>query len=473
METIIELLKSNPEQAIEKIKKQQKSVDEIKGYRKEYIDHDRTLRDTQVGNIQKDKNVGEGEKSKLVKAVKIPINFAKKIVTTSAAFEFGKPVTFTPSEDNNLAKMVKELWKVNRLDSLIQKLVKLKKSETQGAIQMYISDVSETSLLNKILVGMSLKSQKKEIKVKLLDNKSGIMTPYFNAEGNMILFMWQYENVDQDDKTINHVEIWDEKSFYHISDKTGKMEMSDPGKAHGFDRIPIVYVSQDFPEWYDVKEMIDRIETTMSKLGASNDYTAYPLLQIFGKVESFPDKDDNGKVLQFPITMDDDGKPIHGEAKFLTADTAAESQKLELEKLEDFIFSISQTPNLSFDNVKGLGNISGIALKLMFLDAMLKSSMNEGDNRTMVERLLNVIISGIVKTTNTAMANEAKSLYFDVEFNSILPEDLKEAVEIVTSATEAGVMSKKTAVGILSMTSNNEDELKQIDSESTLKTIPL
>jgi len=465
METIIELLNSNPELAIEKIKKQTKSVDKIKEYQKEYIEHDRTMRRSQVGNLQKDKVIGEGEKSKVVDAVRIPINFAKKIVTTSAAFELGKPVTLTPSVDNNLAKLVKEIWKVNRCDSTLQKILKLKKAETQGAIHVYIADVKESSLLNKILVTLALKSQKKEIKTKVLDNKNGIMTPYFDATGDLILFMWEYEVVNSDDKTVKHIEIWDDKLFYHFTDESGSMATSDKKKTHGFDRIPIIYDSQDFPEWFDVKEMIDRIETTMSKLGASNDYTAYPLLQIFGKVESFPDKDESGKVLQFPISMDDDGKPVHGKAEFLTADTAAESQKLELEKLEDFIYSISSTPNLSFDNVKGIGAVSGIALKLMFLDAMLKASMNEGENRTMIERLLNVIISGIVNTTTTSLKKDSETLYFDVEFNSILPDDLKEAVEIVSAATAAGIMSKKTGVSYLSMTDNADEELSQIERE--------
>lgn len=467
MKAIIDLIKDRPDEAIEKIKKQTKKVEQIKDYRKEYIEHDRTIRDTQVGKIQKDKTIGEGEKSKFVQAVRIPINFAKKIVNTSAAFEVGKPIDIIPSADNTLSKFIKEIWKVNRLNSLIQKLILLKKSETQGAVQFYMSDVKETSLLNKILTSLSIKSQKKEIKTKLLDNKSGIMTPYFDGQGNMTLFMWEYEINTDDDKAEKHVEIWDETYCYKLSDSSGKFQEYER-LPHGFDRIPIVYVSQDLPEWFDVKEMIDRIETSLSKLGASNDYTAYPLLQIFGKVESFPDKDESGKVLQFPIEIDDEGKQTHGKAKFLTADNAAESQKIELDKLEDFIYSVSSTPNLSFDNVKGIGSISGVAIKLMFMDAMIKASMNEGENRTMVERMLNIIVSGIVKTTNTSLANEAKTLYFDIEFNTILPDDLKEAVEIVSSAVEAGIMSKKTGVSYLAMTPNNEEELAEIEKDQNL-----
>lgn len=466
MEELLQKLATEPDKVIASIKEKSKDSNLIQSYQKEYKEHDRTIRDTQVGSIQKDKTVGTGEKSRQVKSVKIPINFAKKIVTTSSAFEVGKPVTLISSEDNNLSMLIKQLWKVNRMDSLIQKLVTLKKSETQGAIQFYINDLKENSILNKILVKIGLKSQAKEIKVKLLDNTTGVMTPYFDATGNMTLFMWQYQSKNTEGKIINNTQIWDEKNYHYLNDESGNMEYADSVKIHGFDRIPVVYVSQDEPEWFDVKELIDRIETSISKLGSSNDYTAYPLLKLFGEVQSFPDKDESGKVLMFPIQKDENDKLIQGNAEFLTADNATESAQLELDKLESFIYSISSTPNLSFDNVKGISGISGIALKLMFLDAMMKASMNEGDNRTMIERMINIIVSGIVNTTNTTLAKESDSLYYDIQFNSILPDDLKEAVETVSAAVNAKVMSRKTAVEYLGMNEDVDDELTLIADDA-------
>lgn len=468
-EELLQLLKSDPERVIEKIKTQSKDNEVIKAYQKEYKDHDRTIRDSQVGIIQKDKTVGSGEKSKSVKAVKIPIDFAKKIVSTATAFEVGKPVTLIPSEINDLSELIRMIWKTNRIDASLQKLVSLKKSETQGAVQFYITDITDNSLFKKILNFLKLSKQAKEIKSKILDNTKGTMTPYFDASGNMILFMWEYKAKNTSDKEISFAEIWNSQSCYYLNDDSGKMIVTkvDP---HGFDRIPVVYVNQDEPEWFVVRELIDRYETTLSKLGASNDYTAYPLLQIFGQVESFPDKDDSGKILQFPIKVDDDGKQIHGKAEFLTADNAAESAKLEFDSVKDLIYSISHTPDLSFDNVKGLGNVSGVALKLLFLDAVIKAKMNEGDNRTMIERILNIITSGIVKTTNTNLAKLSETLFYEIVFNSIIPDDVKSATDIIVSLREAGLLSTLTALKLIDMVENPEDELKLIDQENSSKT---
>jgi len=464
-EELLLQLKTDPESVIEKIRKQSKDNATITEYQKEFKDHDRTIRESQVGNIQKDKVIGSGEKSKSVKTVKIPIDFARKIVSTATAFEVGKPVTLIPSEVNALSDLIKMIWKTNRIDSLLQKLVSLKKSETQGAIQFYIADIADNSLFKKILNFLKLGKQVKEIKSKLLDNSKGVMTPFFDGSGNMILFMWEYKAKNQNDQEINHVEIWDSANYHYLNDEGGKMAYLDKVMPHGFDRIPIVYVNQDEPEWFVVRELIDRFETSLSKLGGSNDYTAYPLLQIFGTVNSFPDKDDSGKILEFPIKIDDDGKPVHGKAEFLTADNAAESAKLEFDNVKDLIYSISHTPDLSFDNVKGLGTVSGVALKLLFLDAVIKATMNEGDNRTMIERILNIITSGVVKTTNTGLAKFSESLYYDIVFNSIIPDDVKTATDIITSLKEAGLISTISAIKLLDLVENPEDELKLINSE--------
>lgn len=473
MENLLDRLKKEPEKVVETIRAKTKSREQIDSYQKEFYQNDRTIRDMQVGRVQKDKNVGTGASSKLVKAVRIPIKFAKKIVTTATAFEVGKPVTIVPSEENNLSKLIAQLWKVNRIDGKIQKLITLKKSETQAAMQFYIADLASESLLNRLLIKIGLKAQAKEIKCNILDNTSGIMTPYFDSSGEMIAFMWEYKGFDEvTGKDLNHVKIWDKDNYHYLNNANGKLAYQTNPTPHGFDRIPIVYVSQQEPEWFDVKEMIDRYEVAVSKLGASVDYSAYPLLQIFGEIQSMPDKDDAGKILRFPIKVDENGKEHHGKAEFLSSNDAIESAKFELENLKDLIYSISHTPDLSFDNVKGLGSVSAVALKLLFLDAVIKARMNEGDNRTMIERILNIIISGITKTTNTALASESQQLIFDIIFNSIVPDDVQSATDIIIKLKEAKLLSSETALKLIDLVEDPEQEMQLIKTENQAEPTP-
>ena len=461
MEELLKLLETSPEVAIKTLTAAKKDGEEIEKLIKEFKSLDRTIRPSQVANIQKDRPVGTGEKAKVVKAIRSIVPYQKKIVTTACAFEVGKPVTLSIDKTNELFEKVLFLWDENRIDDKIQKAKLIQKSQTEVAIQFYIKDT--VTIENK---------KAKDIKIKLLTNENGSMAPYFDETGDMVAFTWSFVT-KKDDKTIKHTWIWTDELCYKCSDESGSFALIDK-LPHGFGKIPIVYASQDNPEWYDVQSLIDRYETALSKLGASNDYSGYPLLKLYGELKDMPDRNDDGKTLRFPMKEVDSesGKTIHGDAEFLTNSNAPESVKLEMELLESLIYGLSSTPNLSFDNLKGsIGNISGIALKLLFLDSVIKSSMNEGYNRTMIQRIIKVLISGITKTTEQSLSKYVKDTLIKIQFNSILPDDLKEAVDIVTAAVNAGVMSKKTAVEYIDMTDDANVEVDAIINEVKDKVI--
>lgn len=471
MEELLQQL-SSPEgiqKALEQLKAQGKDPKQVENFIKEVDLKERTLRQTQVGQIQKNKTVGEGNKRKTVEAVRIPINFQKKIVNTGVTFEVGEPVTLVAKstvqgKEPQISELIKKLWKTNRVDSKIQQLIRLKKAQTQSALQFYITDIKEGSMIQKLLASLKITSQKKEIKVSVLDNKKGSMYPYFDAFGDMKAFVWSFITKDAGGKEFNNEWIYDEKNVYKISDTSGSMVL-DSTEPHGFTKIPIVYVSQEHPEWFDVQEMIDRIEVSLSKLGASNDYSGHPMLKIFGEVENAPDKDEDGKAWVIPMSIDDEGNVIKGDVDFLTNSNAPDSTKLELEKLEEYIEMVSQTPNVSLSKLKGIGDISAKAIRLLFIDAMMKAKLNEGDNRTAIERMINVMISGITNTTNTSLSGEAKDLYFEIQFNSILPDDLKEASDVMAVLVEKGLIAKKTAIEYLGMTEDVEGEMQMINTD--------
>ena len=458
----LDLLLAGPiDKAIKVLTSKKKDNELIAKYIKEFKNQDRTIRQSQVGNIQKDKQVGKGENSKTVKAIRSIVPYQKKIVTTSAAFEVGSPVTLIPNDVTDLSTEVLRLWEDNRIDDKIQKAKIIQKSQTECAFQFYIKDTLDIE--NKAV---------KDIKAKVLSNDEGSMAPYFDTSGDMIAFTWSFSSKNSEDKTIKNVWIWTDTLCYKCSDQSGTFALDD-NLPHGFDKIPIVYIAQEFPEWHEVESLIDRYETGLSKLGASNDYSGYPLLKLYGEVQSMPDRNDDGKTLKFPMKEVDNesGKTIHGDAEFLTNSNAPESVKLEMETLENLIYSLSSTPNLSFDNMKGsIGNISGVALKLLFLDSIIKSKMNEGDNRTMMQRIIKILISGVATTTNTKLSSKIKDTIIKIQFNSILPDDLKEAVDIVSAAKNAGVMSVKTAVEYLDMTENSEEEIALIKQEQVVAT---
>lgn len=428
---------------------QQKDQKVINNNFKEYVELNRFIRKTQIGFTQEDKLIGEGENQKLVIAARIAINFQKEIVEKSVAFEVGEAPTITPLSQNDLSDLVLKTWRKIRLDYKLQDAFKLKKSLTECAFLFNIHTDSE---------------KKRSIKCKILEHKNGIMSPHFDDFGDMDAFTWEF-TTKKETKEVKNIWIYDELNVYKYSDVNGTLELIED-IAHGFKRIPIVYMSQDFNEWKDVETIIDRNETSISRLVESNDYSGHPILALYGSVQSMADKDSSGKTLNFPIETTDEGKPVMGDAKFITNDNAPDAVKLELDQEKSLIYQITQTPNLSFDNLKGLGAISGVALELMFLDATLKAKNNEGENKTVIERCLNIITDGIVNVINLKLKSQQEGLEWDIKFNSILPSDIKTTIDNMKNGVEGGFISVKTAVEKTGLTNDTEEELELIKGDN-------
>lgn len=469
--SVKEILSADLKKGIEKLISQGKDHKVIENYSKEYYDLDRTIRPTQVGSIQKDRTIGTGNNQRVIKPTKAPVNFAKKIVTTSCAFEVGEPVTLTPSTDNDLFKQLLQLWKSNRMDSKLQDSKTVQKVETESAIHFFIRKSSQNAKVTQP-EGATL-----DIRSNVLKLEDGQMFPYFDAGNDMVAFTWKFLTKNSEGKDVNNTWVFDSTTVYKISDASGNVAI-DSEEAHGFDRIPIVYMQQKYPEWYDVEQLIDRYEVALSKLGEANDYSGHPILLTYGDVQTLPDKMDDGKTINFPIVFKDDdvSKPYNGDAKFLTRDNAPEAVKLEMETIRELVFSITQTPDISFEKMKSIGAISGVALRLMFLDPIIKAKMNEGQNRTIVERCINIMISGITGKVNVASKTQTNELVVDVTFNSILPEDLLENSIIAANGFSSRSMSMETRSKLLGLVFNVQDEVTKIENEfkasETVTTVP-
>jgi len=460
--TVSEIISADLTKAITTLTSQSKDKKIIENYVKEYTNLDRTIRDTQVGNVQKDKTIGTGNNQRLVKSIRSPVNYQKKIVTTSCAFEVGEPVTLSTATINDLFNELLRLWKSNRIDDKLQKAKTTQKSQTECAIHFFIAPKATGTKATQ----PTGTNEKIDIKSNVWTWKNGLMSPYFDATNDMKAFTWQFVTKNAEGKDVNNTWIFDETNVYKISNASGTLALDDT-QLHGFDRIPIVYMEQEFPEWYDVEGLIDRYEVALSKLGVSNDYSGHPILLTYGDLKVLPEMNDDGKTINFPIKFKDDdvNKPYNGDAKFLTNDNAPEAVKLEMDTIRELLFSITQTPDISFEKMKSIGAISGTALKLMFLDPMIKAKMNEGQNRTIVERIINILISGITGAVNVTSKAQTNELVVDVKFNSILPSDTLENSTIAANGFTSQSISRLERVKLLDLVTDVEAEVLRLAEE--------
>lgn len=437
---------------------------DVSGYIAEY-GGDRTARDEQVGN-REDKETDEGP----VTVNKIPVQFQKKIVRTASSFLFGRPITLeeetgqTEEENADLDEdgytpfqLLQEHWDKLRLDTLLLQMSEVVKSQTRAAI-----------LLRAIQDGKTGEEEKQDVKLKasLLTEKRGRLMPGIDEFGDMLVFVYQIDTKNAEGKDVKRNYVYFDVNVV-IVDDDGQDIVELETKAHGFQRIPIVYMSQEEPEWYEVKELIDRFEMMLSKFCDTNDYFASPFFKATGEFSQGLKRDETGKVFMLDVVETESGKLVPADVDVVAWDQAPDAVKLELETIKGLIFNLTDTPDLSFDNVKGMGNISGIALQLMFLAPLLKAKFSEAIYKTAVERLVNVVRAGMVYALND-VSPDFFQRKINVMFNNPLPINTQEVIAMLSEATNAKqILSQKTAVGLNPFVQDATAELAEIEKEKS------
>ncbi len=445
MADILELLSSENPDDIKKAHKMlsQNAKKEVLNNANEY-NNKRDIRKNQVGKRQNKVTGGE-----VIEVNKIAIPFQRKIVQSASSFLFGSPVNIVPNEATDLTETILDKWKELRLDATLLKFAEAVKSETEATLIFYEVDKKD---------GTPIK-----LKSRLLTSKNGKYYPYFDEYGDLIAFGWEYKKIEND-KDVVYLHVYTETQEFRYKKTDSNWQLIDKPTINLFGKIPIVYLSQDSPEWEYVKDLIDRFEMSFSKFCDTNDYFSNPKYKIKGKIEKIKQ---DAKAIYLDMVETEKGQIINGDVEIISWDRAPESLKLEFDTLILLIYFLSDTTNLTPSELKGLGAMSGVALQLMFMGSILKAKWDEGDYSVAISRVLNIIKTGVVNITNPELKPKDNNTSFDIQFTSVLPKNLKEIVETLVEANGGKpIISQETAVEQNPMVEDKVREVERLQEQN-------
>ena len=138
--------------------------------------------------------------------------------------------------------------------------------------------------------------------------------------------------------------------------------------------------------------MIHRVESMESTDADVNDRFANPAMVATAEVlNSLPKAEEEAKL----FILKEGGK-----VEYLTWDQASQSKANEYERLDKHILSKSFTPNIDFDNMKSLGNLSAKAIRKVMLLAVIKAEKRKETHDNYMNRTGNLLraILGYHKT---------------------------------------------------------------------------
>jgi len=389
----------------------------------------------------------KGERKGTLKRWKLPINYPQYINEIALVFIYGRPIKWTnQSEGTDKAfSAFQDLIKRTRFDSKVRQCKRLAGAETQSAMLFRVFRNNEN---------------KPDCQIRVLAKSKGDeIYARWDMYENLVSFAWGYYVKDSSTETSYHFDIFTPDVIYRCKRVLTGWEVVEELNPIG--KIPVILFQQD-KEWKGVEPLIEREEYIGSRTADTNDYFADPMFIVDTDIiKNMPDKNDENKTL-ISKGKDDVSKAAH----YLTWDSAPESKQKEIEWLQKHILTKTFTPNIDFESMKGLSNVSGKALKQMMLLADIKAQRHKEVHDELLDRTGNLVIAIIGNVLNIALRGECNILVVGHEFQEPFGEDIKETIENIAKAKDAEMLSTEGAIELNPLVKDKEQELKRIEKEN-------
>lgn len=393
---------------------------------------------------RKDKPIYDkkGNYLRMQKKWKIPIPYPEFINEIALVFLYGRPVKWSQESEgtDDVFEKYKNTLAEIRFDSAVREAKRLAGAEGSSAILYHVYKDEKNQ--PKLLLNVLSKSNNDEIYV-LKDQYKRLKA-----------FAWGYYLTESGGKTVYHVDIYTSDTIYEC--KRGSMGWDVIKRVNLTGKIPVLLFEQE-PEHKNVQPMIERVETKTSVDADVNDRFANPAMVATTEVlNSLPKQEEEAKLYILK-----DG----GEIKYLTWNEASQSKNDEYDRLDKHILSKSFTPNIDFDNMKSLSNVSGKALKQMMMLAVIKAEKRKETHDGYMSRasnLLKAILGNVLDYKNKA---KYEALVITHEFQEPFGEDVSAILNDLLAQYEAGALSQETLLEKSYLVKNVQQELERLKED--------
>lgn len=424
-----------------------------------------------VEEAYEDENGAECKATKLVPVNRIGFSMQKHIVDLSSVFTAGGGVTLSPvtsitegSSSEALFNQLKKTWRENKLDFKNVKIAEAVMSQTECA-EVWYTDRSDP--------------RNPKLKCRLYQPKDGYkLIPIKNDEDDMVAYAISYVvndtsssgKVDQKEYLL----LWTaEKQYSFMKEGTSGKWVSEtetdgvafPTANLIYGKIPVMHFSVNNVEWADVDPLITRMETQASNFADNNDYNSSPILFAKGEVLGMAEKGEAGKLIQ----GDKDTT-----LEYIGWQHAPEAVKQEHNTLKEMIYLLSQTPNLSPETLRGLGDISGPAFDRMMMNAHLKALKYQVDwfGET-IQRRVNFLLAACRAVYSELRTTESQQLQVSAKFELFQIKDMYRIAQTLALATgNKPYVTQEQAAAVMGISDDPKATIEQVRAETAASGTP-
>lgn len=234
-----------------------------------------------------------------------------------------------------------------------------------------------------------------KLKCKTFSPMDGVrLYPLMDEYGDMIAMSFEYSKTVKDESVTFFETYTADKHIKWQRQNSGWQQVKTEQIA--IQKIPGVYISRPAPIYHGLSYIRNEIEYTLSRNSDVIAYNSAPILKVAGDIQGAESKGESRRVFRVMSG---------GDVSYVSWAQSIEALKYHVETLLNLFWSQSQMPDISFANMKALGNIGFDARQTLLTDAHLKVGDESGTWVEAFERETN-IIKAFLKMMNTAWANE-------------------------------------------------------------------
>lgn len=386
-------------------------------------------------------------------ASRIYLGLEKLLTSRYTSFTFGIPPKriYHNIEGNDIrqriAKAIEAIYKHARIDSENIKRGKAYYAACELFTMWYAVKSPNT------LYGFN---SKYKLKCKTYSPMDGVeLYPMYDDKDDMVAMSFKYKQKELKEYVTYFETYTAERRYKWKMQGDGWEQVSEPEDISIL-KIPGVYGWRPAPVYHGLTHIRQEIEYTLSRNSDVIAYNAAPILKVVGEVEGAESKGDARRV--FRVVNG-------GDVAYVSWSQAIDALKYHVDTLMDMYFMQAQMPDISFENMKALGNIGYDARMTLLTDAHLKIGEEAGMWVEFLERECNVI-KAFLAEMNTDFKKEIDNVEVEHILTPFIQNDTKADIDNAMAACGGKpVMSQLDAIKMAGFSTDAEATLKQIQKE--------
>lgn len=377
---------------------------------------------------------------------KLPRTRERYINEVELFFLFGMPIKWKKEDgDDEAFKLFTDYLDTTFFNSKIRQCKRLAGAETISALVTHFRQDDENPA-------------KMQTDVVVVARSTGYKIRYlFDQYKRLMVFAYGYR-LKEGKRDVEHWEILTPKMNYECKKMPVGWEVNAIPNPTG--KINAIIFIQP-KSWDGAEQRIKRDEMLDSKIGDNNNYYADPIAAATADViASLPEVDKPGRLIQMPSSQ--------SQFKYIEPPQDSASRRDEKENLNKTILFDTFTPDFSFENMKGLGTLSGVAIRNAMILGYIKRSNRLEVYDEMITRFLHLTLKVLTQLYPEKLTLIEK-LKISFEFQDPFPEDATKNWTAIAALYNGGVCSLETAVTMLALTNAPEEEIQRLQEAALAK----